>query len=471
MTRSARVILWLAFLWVTPIARAADTAAPGFNLFTVEQDIEIGKQAAAEAEKQLPLLGDASVDAYLNRLVTALAAEAPGAKYPYHAKATNDPAINAFALPGGPVYVNRGLILAARDESELAGVLAHEVSHVALRHGTHQASKAYLAQAGLGILGGLLGRNGGSSAQVLNAIGGLGLNAVFLKFSRDAESQADSTGAGIMARAGYDPNAMADFFEVLQKESESNPGKLATFLSDHPPPADREARIRSLAKTLARTTPHEIGGFGTVQASVKSVPAASPRELARAEPEGRQPDVASGPPVVVKVPAPASKLVGFTHPSGLFSLQYPSNWKAHASSSGDGATFYPDGGVVERQSGPQELLYGVIVSHYRSFDPLEAPTLDDATRDVVKQIEQSNPYLRLIDGSQRKQSIGDAEVLSVSLAGKSPVTGETEHVDVASRLIQNGQILYALAIAPEKEHAKLSGAFTKMVASLDVPKR
>ena len=129
--------------------------------------------------------------------------------------------INAFSLPGGPMYVNRGLFEAARSEAELAAVLAHEMAHVALRHGTHQASKAYLGQAGLGILGGLLGKNGKNTAQIVSAVGGLGLNAAFLKFSRDDEYQADQVGAEIMAGAGYDPVAMATFFELLRGEQGS----------------------------------------------------------------------------------------------------------------------------------------------------------------------------------------------------------------------------------------------------------
>ncbi|HTO05415.1 MAG TPA: M48 family metallopeptidase [Myxococcota bacterium] len=249
----------------TPLAPGAP--APGFNLFTVDQDIEIGKQSAAEAEKKLELLGEPAVDAYLNRLVQALVSHAPGAKYPYHAKAVREKQVNAFALPGGPMYVNSGLIAAARSEAELAGVMGHELAHVALRHGTHQASEAYAAQTGLGVLGGLLG--GGTGADVLTAVGGVGLNAAFLKFSRDAESEADMTGAAMMARAGYDPNALADFFGVLREEAGHDPGELEAFLSDHPSPVDREARIRELAKTLPRGTPHSVGGFETVKASLR----------------------------------------------------------------------------------------------------------------------------------------------------------------------------------------------------------
>ena len=190
-------------------ATSRATPTPGFNLFSVEQDIEIGRQSAVEAERQLPLLRNRNVDRYLNKIIGKLAAKTPGARYPYAIKAVNAADINAFSLPGGPMYVNRGLVEAARSEAELAGVLAHEMAHVALRHGTHQASKAYLSQAGLGILGGLLGKNGNNTSQIVNAVGGLGLNALFLKFSRDAEYQADRLGAEVMAAAGYNPVAMA----------------------------------------------------------------------------------------------------------------------------------------------------------------------------------------------------------------------------------------------------------------------
>jgi beta-barrel assembly-enhancing protease len=244
----------------------ADHIQPGFNLFSVEQDIEVGRQSAAEAERQLPLLRDASLDRYLNDLIQNLARNAPGARYPYQIKAVNSTEINAMSLPGGPMYVNRGLIQAARNEAELAGVLSHEMAHVALRHGTHQASKAYLGQAGIGILGGLLGRGGGNSGQIINAIGGLGLNAVFLKFSRDAEYQADAVGAEIMAKSGYSPLAMASFFELLRSQQKSNASAVATFFSDHPAAADREARIRTQAQSLQVAQARDTGAFQSIKA-------------------------------------------------------------------------------------------------------------------------------------------------------------------------------------------------------------
>ena len=250
--RVPSVLLASTLVLCAPLVAREQTsrATPGFNLFSVEQDIEIGRQSAVEAERQLPLLRDRNVDRYLNKIVSKLAAKTQGARYPYAIKAVNVAEINAFSLPGGPMYVNRGLFEAARSEAELAGVLAHEMSHVALRHGTHQASKAYLGQAGLGILGGLLGKNGQNTSQIVNAVGGLGLNAVFLQFSRDAEYQADRLGAEIMAGAGYNPTAMASFFELLRSEQGRDPGKVDRFFSSHPPPADREARIREQARNL-----------------------------------------------------------------------------------------------------------------------------------------------------------------------------------------------------------------------------
>ena len=132
---------------------------PGWNMFSPQQDVEVGQQASSEVSKQVPMLNDQRVDKYLNNLGQRLAAKAPGFEFPYGFQAVNDRGINAFALPGGHTYINRGVIEAADNESQLAGVMAHEISHVALRHGTNQASKASVAQMPLAILGGLLGSN------------------------------------------------------------------------------------------------------------------------------------------------------------------------------------------------------------------------------------------------------------------------------------------------------------------------
>jgi predicted Zn-dependent protease len=239
--------------------------AGAVNLFSVQQDVQAGRQAASQVERQMPMMRDAQVTSYVSSIVQRLAAQAGGPQFQYQARVVNSQEINAFSLPGGFIYVNRGLISAVRNEDELAGVLAHEIAHVVERHGTQQATKAYGAQAGVGILAQVLaGRNHrvGLPEQI---IGTVGLNAAFMKFSRNAEYEADSVGAQIMSRAGYDPMAMASFFDLLQAQKRSNPGAVASFFSSHPPASDRSSRIRAEASRLPRGGRRQVGNLRAVQ--------------------------------------------------------------------------------------------------------------------------------------------------------------------------------------------------------------
>ena len=163
--------------------RKSDTHfKPGFNLFSEQQDIEMGRQSAEEVMRETPLLRDQQIQNYISSLGQKLASKAPGYKFPYEFRVTATRDVNAFALPGGFMFVNAGAIAAAKNEGELAGVMAHEISHVALRHGTSQATKAYIAQAGLSVLGGLAGGDNTDIGQVIQTLGGAGANAIFLKF-------------------------------------------------------------------------------------------------------------------------------------------------------------------------------------------------------------------------------------------------------------------------------------------------
>ncbi|HEU0092668.1 MAG TPA: M48 family metallopeptidase [Vicinamibacteria bacterium] len=264
------------------LSLASATPAAAINLFSVQQDAEVGRQAAQDAERQLPMLRDGTTEGYINAIVQRLAAVAPGPRFPYRARVVNAAEINAFALPGGYVYVNRGLIEAVRNEGELAGVLAHEMAHVAQRHGTSQATKAYGAQMGVGLLGQLLGGRDQRLGVGEQIIGSLGLNALFMKFSRNAESEADRVGAQMMSRAGYDPMAMANFFDLLAAQQRGNPSAVSQFFSDHPSPQNRSASIRALAAQLGRGRGTQVGGLQTVQARLDQMPAASRRQgLAR----------------------------------------------------------------------------------------------------------------------------------------------------------------------------------------------
>ena len=240
--RAARSILPAlasAILLVATIcwADARTPLKPGWNLFTPEQDIQIGARASAKIGQQILLLNDPRVDDYLDALGKKLASYTPGYKYPYQYRCVNDENVNAFALPGGFIYVNRGVIEAADNEAQLAGVLAHETSHVALRHGTNQVSKAEAWRIPLGVLGAA----GGLGGLIARAGGGFTLNSIVLKYSRDDETQADVLGTQILYDAGYDPRALAQFFEKIQAESKGK--QPAQFFSDHPNPGNRTGRV------------------------------------------------------------------------------------------------------------------------------------------------------------------------------------------------------------------------------------
>src|SRR5215472_5034094 len=216
--RAARGCIGLLCLLalLMPVASAQRTVLrPGWNMFTPQQDIELGKRAAGDAAKQLPPCHAPKVDAYLTQLGMRLVAKLPtgGVQYPFEFHCVNDKAINAFALPGGYVFVNRGAIEVADNEAQLAGVMAHELSHVALRHGTNQATKAEAAEGFLGIAGGIFGGSAGGA--LLTQLGAFAAGGVLLRYSRTAESQADVMGTQVLYDRGYDPSAMAQFLEKL----------------------------------------------------------------------------------------------------------------------------------------------------------------------------------------------------------------------------------------------------------------
>jgi predicted Zn-dependent protease len=216
---------------------------PGWNMFSPKQDVEVGRENAGQVDKELPILQDAAVERYINDLGRRLSAYTPSNReeYVWQFKVVNSADINAFALPGGFIYVNRATIEAAQDEAQLAGVMAHEEGHVVMRHGTHQASNMALAKGGLGILGGLLGGQGGSlTGQLLQYGVGFGVNSVFLHNSRSAESQADQVGTYVLYQAGYDPRAMAQFFQIIEQKY---PQRTIQFFSDHPNPENRVKKV------------------------------------------------------------------------------------------------------------------------------------------------------------------------------------------------------------------------------------
>ena len=271
ITASAIVsILMVALVW----AQGPTQFHPGFNLFTKAQDVQVGQENAALVRKQMPIIRDPFLNEYVTRVGKRLVSgrEAQESGFPFTFEVVADPSINAFALPGGPMFINTGLLRAVDNEGQLAGVMGHEMSHVILRHGTNQASKSRLIE-----LPAVLGSQmaGNSMMGRLAALGiGLGANSVLLKFSRSAESQADLMGSHLMAEAGYNPMEMARFFEKLNAQGSHG----LQFLSDHPNPDNREKAIEEEAHRLPQQNyGYETGEFQRMKQAIAGIHEPKPR--------------------------------------------------------------------------------------------------------------------------------------------------------------------------------------------------
>ena len=248
---STLLVAVLASITLAGSAAAQTKITPPKNSYSPQQDVELGRQAAGEVRQQLPLLNDERTEDYVEdigqRLIEQIPAEFRQPAFRYSFDVVNLRDINAFALPGGPMFLNRGMLQAAGSEGEVAGVMAHELSHVILRHGTAQASKGQKFQIGA-VAGQILGAIvGGRTGSVIAQGSQIGLGTYFLKYGREYERQADLLGAQIMARAGYDPRQMARMFETIERQG-GNRGP--EWLSDHPNPGNRVEAINREAESL-----------------------------------------------------------------------------------------------------------------------------------------------------------------------------------------------------------------------------
>ncbi|HET6862781.1 MAG TPA: M48 family metallopeptidase [Pyrinomonadaceae bacterium] len=217
---------------------------------STEKEVRQGREAAAEVDRQAKFIDDPIITEYVNRVGQNIVLHSD-AKVPFTIKVIDSDEVNAFALPGGFFYVNKGLLLAADNEAELAGVMAHEIAHVAARHAVENQTKAtlleYAAIGGSIFLGGIPG-------MIYQNTAGIGLLGIFMKFSRSAEEEADKLGVQYMYAAGYDPSAMATMFEKLEAKNKKKPGFIARAFATHPAPPDRRASALALA---ARFPEHE----------------------------------------------------------------------------------------------------------------------------------------------------------------------------------------------------------------------
>jgi beta-barrel assembly-enhancing protease len=435
---------------LTPFAFAQRTRLkPGWNLFSPQQDVELGQQVSKDAEKKLSMLKNQRVDDYLNQLGKKLAAVAPGEKYPYQFRCVNDAEINAFALPGGFLFVNRGTIEAADNEAELAGVMGHEIGHVVLRHGTNQASKQQLAQAPLAILGSILGDK--STVALLAQLGSeFTISSVLLKYSRDDERQADLMGTQILYDCNYDPTYMAKFFEKLQSK-----GRSVEFLSSHPNPENRMQSIKleiSKIGPLPGKTANDSGDFRSIRQLVKSLPPA-PKAA-----EGQTKTTSTGPSG--RPQRPSDRLRSYDGEN--ISLSYPDNWKE--SESDQGLTLAPDGGVVDRG-----IAYGVTMSIFNpGADTLSSAGLTEATDQLLADLRKSNTGMRVAKDKGRIR-VGGETASSKILSNDSPDGGR--ETDWLVTVLRPEGLVYFIFIAPEQEFADYERAFQQILNSVNFGSR
>src|SRR5579862_2145284 len=265
LARSLRMLALLAIAVSVPLGFAKDKkkdpdeignrdVGKGVNFYSIEKEIGLGKQMAQEVERQAKIVNDPVISEYVNRVGQNLVRNSD-AKVPFTIKVIDSEEINAFALPGGFFFVNTVILLNADNEAEMAGVMAHEIGHVAARHGTRQATRGEIAQIGsivpLIAVGGLAGYG------IYQAMG-LAVPLGFLRFSRNFESEADMLGIEYMYKAGYDPTAFVDFFEKVQSQEKRKPGTMSKIFSTHPPTDDRIKRSQETIQKYLKEKPEYV---------------------------------------------------------------------------------------------------------------------------------------------------------------------------------------------------------------------
>jgi Putative Zn-dependent protease, contains TPR repeats len=427
------------------------------NRYKIQDDVKAGRDAAAEVEKQMPILNDSLAQQYVEsvgrRLVASIPPEFQQPAFDYEFKVVNASDINAFALPGGPMFVNRGMIEAAKNEGEMAGVMAHEMSHVALRHATAQATKQGSFGNQLGIIGMVLGGailGGESGAQ----LGAAGAQIWMTKYSREYEKQADILGSHIMANAGYDPRDLANMFRTIEQQGGSRGPQ---WLSDHPDPGNRYNYINQEASFLrVSSDPIKVTrDFSRVQERLRSMPRAQTMaQIAQNYKNGRGPTQSptNGGRYSDNIGYPSTRTQVYS--DGIVRMSFPDNWRQFPSD--NSVQFAPEGAY-----GDNGITHGALVGTDRS----SSNNLNQSTQDYVNGILQGNSYLRQQSGFSRYNFAGQNGYMT-TLSGRSPITGRTEVVTVYTTQLSDGRLFYIDTVSPQEDSYRYNSAFRGMINSV-----
>jgi len=483
--RKRFLALILAFLMsdILPmggVTEGPELPDPGHPGMSKQQQEQIGIKTMAEVYKQMPVLPDSSaITQYVKRLGNRLEMVIPQQySWPYQFHVIQQKEINAFALPGGPIFINLGTITAADNEAELAGVMAHEMSHIYMQHTAKSAPK----QTWAGVLGALGGILGGGAAGTLARLGiQLGAGSLLLKYSRHDEAQADAVGAVIMYKAGYDPRAMAEFFQKLEQQAGSGGPQL---LSDHPNPGNRVhavekeiaewpprnfiqpspefAQIKQSAARAKVYTSQQIadGAQHGIWARQNAESGATPRDLPASENDSSGSSGGQLANVSYSQVQPSAKFR--TIRQNGFTISAPENWQVHTNSQ-TGVLIAPPEGVSAGA-----IAYGVIASRAESS---YSASLDEASQQLIGSLQQSNPDLQQT-GNVRSMFVNGVAARSVDLMGSSPAEQDgqplREHDWLVTVSTAGGGLLYLIFISPEKDFAQLRPTFERMLNSLQL---
>jgi Zn-dependent protease with chaperone function len=466
----------VAVLLPAPHLLAIEGVSPCRNNFTTQQQIELGEKARAQVYETTPVLPDSSpATQYIAELGKRLTVSAPGYRWPYNFHVANAADINAFALPGGTVFVNLGAIQAAETEAQLAGVMAHEISHVVLQHSACNAEK----QQRVGILAGIgqlaagvfLGANAAGAVQQ-----GIGLTAglTFLKMSRGAEREADLEGANLAYQAGFDPRGMAQFFRII--EAKYGAGG-AQFLSDHPNPGDREEYINEAIATLPQrtdlktTTPQ----FTRIKTQVASMRAYTAKEVSSGVWKQRSPNqsVGAGMNETSAAQSPASTPRSVALPDANtarwaslrgngYTVKYPQDWQMFGNA--DSKMVGPQGGIARSADGrANNLIYGFLTDQYQPPRGLRDAVALEA---LVSELMDDNPGLK--SRKQSKLTVNGVTARTVECENPSANDGKGEHEWIVAFQRPDGHLRYFVFVAPSSDFERFRPVFRKIVNNIRV---
>jgi Zn-dependent protease with chaperone function len=462
---------------------------PGHTGMSRQQQIQLGLQSAAQVYKGMPVLPDNSPETqYVRQLGAKLVATIPQQyTWPYEFHVVLQKEINAFALPGGPMFINIGTITAADNEAELAGVMAHEMSHVYMQHSARQVGKAKKTGIFAGIAeiaaGTMLGGIGGEMAQEGIQFGA---QSMMLKYSRGDEAQADAVGAIIVWKAGYNPQALSDFFKKLEQQGG---GAGPQFLSDHPNPGNREAAIqKEIADWPTRQYQASSADFARVKTHAAGVRSYTAQEIAQGAKSGEwarineknganfrpsseaafaQPASAGvephGGPVSMSSVLPSSRLV--TANLGRLTIAHPENWEVFAPrQKGEGVTIAPHAAVKG-----DEIGYGVVINGIAP-KPGKRLDLDQVTAAFVRQYEGGGDGSHAV-GSPQPLQVAGVQGRSVALQSVSPFPDpagqpQKERDWLVTVPTPDGAVVGFVFVVPEAQFDRFRPTFESILSSL-----